>query len=492
MLKCLSCGRTQLKIDSQKYIEQAKMEMMAWISKTIPTGMTLNQTETMDPIARHNIFMTAIKPSLEATFREYKFGFISSLSNQLLVMPFKTLKGLPSRYNPKELFEFDAKVKSIKALAVDDESKKLIAQASGISTSYAMTLNSIALMSEESLERYQFMANNYKASSEAIAELPEYELPKRRFDALNKACDGINDIMSNNSQAAIQKLQDASSELSQIEKEARSNIDFSAMALATSRESVVCDTTLKIAKALSIGYGLDMQNVFQVISNLMSEMQNESSMTHGHLASFSRVERSAEILKQLSDVISAKSGETLKVVSGTGSILMPFWVVEIKYSFVTGSMFKKHSVEVSEIILVSGMFTTSSSCIDNPRSAITDIFKAMPETTFMQRVKGNETSISMGGKVRDVYNDAHQTRIMPSNKVAIPTSTALDVELVVNKYLDSCKSTHSKLQMGRATVKDLIYIPAEPGARGYTLMADLGNLAPVQLGNSETISKLIL
>lgn len=493
MLKCLSCGRSQLKVDSQKYIEQAKMEMMAWISKTIPTGMSLNQTETMDPIARHNIFMSSIKPSLEATFREYKFGFISTLSNQLLVMPFKTLKGLPSRYSPKELFEFDAKVKSIKALAVDDDSKRLVNQASGVSTSYAMTVNSVELMAQDQLDRYQFMTNNYKASAEAIADLQGYELVKKRFDALSKACDGINDIMSGNSQAAIMKLEDAAYNLDSVEKDARSNIDYSSMALAVSREAIVCRTTLRIAKALSVSSGLDTQQVFKVISDLMTEVTLENQMQHGNLASFSRIERTSEILNLLSEVISAKSGDgSLKVASGSGSVLFPLWVVEIKYSFVTGSLFKKHSVQVSELIFVSAEFPTSSSTVQNSRQAITDIFKAMPETTFMQRVKGDETSITMGSQVRYVYDDAHHTRLNASTKVVAPTSTKYDVELIVNNYLDACRSTHPKLQMGRATIHGLIYVPAEPNSNGYTLMVNLGNIAPANLGDKETISKLIL
>lgn len=494
VLKCMSCGRTQLRIDSQKYIEQAKMEMMAWISKTIPAGMNLSQTQNMDPIARHNIFMTSIRPSLEATYREYKFGFISALSNQLLVMPFKTLQSRASRYTPKELFEFDAKVKSIKALAVDEENQNLIEEASGISTSYAMSVNSMDLMMKEDLDRYQFMANNYRASAEALNSLPDYEIPRRRFEALAECCEGINDILANRPNTAIPKLEDATVLLEELESESRTNIDFSSMALAISREIIVCKTVTRIAKALSIASNMDTQKIFKTINDLMIELGDESSMAHGQLSSFSRVERSSEIFSLMSDIIAAKAGDsTLRIVSCPGNILIPFWPVEIKYSFITGSLFKKHSVEVTELILVSAMFTTSSSTISNPRTAITDIFMAMPETTFMQRVKGNETSITMGGRVREIFDDAHHTKVNISTGVAIPTSTKADVEMIVNGYLNECKSTHSKLQMGRASILDLIYVPFDYNANGMMVMtANLGNLSPKSLGNKETISKLML
>lgn len=493
MLKCMSCGRAQLKVDSQKYIEQAKMEMMAWISKTIPAGMSLNQTETMDPIARHNIFMNSVRPTLEATYREYKFGFFSAMSNQLLVMPFKTLESRPSRYSPKELFEFDAKVKSIKALAVDDDSKLLIDQASGISTAYAMSVNSMDLMLQDDLERYQFMANNYKSSADVLAGVPGYEIPHKRFVALAKACDGINDIMANRPSLAIPKLEDATCMLEDLEKEARTNIDYSSMALAISREIIICKTVTRIAKALSFASNMDVQSVFKTISDLMIEMNSEYSMQHGNLASFGRVERTSEILSQMSEIIAAKNGDsTLRTVPGAAQVLMPFWPVEIKYSFVTGTLFKKHSVEVSEIIFVSAMFPTSSSTVSNPRSAITDIFMAMPETTFMQRVKGDETSITMGGLIRQIFDDAHHTRINVSTRVVIPTSTKVDVEMIVNSYLNECRTTHTKLQMGRANVLNLVYLPFEYNQNGFRMMINMGNLAPKSLGNMEIISKLML
>lgn len=493
VLKCMSCGRSQLKVDSQKYIEQAKMEMMAWISKTIPAGVNLDQTEMMDPIARHNIFMTSIRPALEANYREYKFGFVSAMSNQLLVMPFKTLSSRPSRYSPKSLFEFDAKVKSIKALAVDDDSRQLVDQASGVSTAYAMSVNSMDLMMKDDLERYQFMANNFKASAEALAGVEGYNLPCKRFEALSKACDGINDIMANRSMMAVPKLEDATYMLEELEKEARSNIDYSSMALAISREVIVCKSVTRIARSLTLATNVDVQNIFKTISDLMIEVDTENSMGHGNLPSFSRVERTSEVLTQMSEILATKAGDsTIRIVPGPGQILMPFWPVEIRYSFITGTLFKKHSVEVTELILVSAMFPTSSNTVSNPRSAITDIFKAMPETTFMQRIKGDETSITMGGKIREVYDNAHHSRVRMSTKVVIPVSTKADVEMIVNSYLNECKTTHTKLQMGRASIQNLIYIPFDYNANGLMMSVNLGNLAPKAIGDREIILKLTL
>ena len=120
---CKSCGCTNLKSDAMEALNQAKAEIMSWLRQAIPAGINVEQTETMDPIARHNIFMTNVRPSVESEFREYRFGFINILSNQLIAMPFRTLKSINVKHEPKLLFTFDSKIKSVQSLAVDDEAK---------------------------------------------------------------------------------------------------------------------------------------------------------------------------------------------------------------------------------------------------------------------------------------------------------------------------------------------------------------------------------
>ena len=492
-LKCEYCGTVQQVIESQKYSEQAKAEMMAWMSKAIPMGYNLSQTETMDPVARHNIFMNNVKPSLEASLDEYRFGFITAVANQLIAVPFRTIAANSIKHDSKALFEFDARAKSVSALAVDDDSKKLISECCTVSTAYAMTLNNLQLVAKYDAERYHFMYNNFNSAAEALKDSERYDVLRRRFEALAKACDGMTKIMGNNSLEAKNSLSDAVELLGKVKSEAYTNIDFMSMGTAIANEIVACKSALEIAQSLLNSPEIDVTEVLKTVKNVMDEVDKEERSIGGiYSTQMKRPERNSDIFAMVSMILSSKSGEpSINVVKGQGSYYIPMWVLDLKYSFIGGSMLKKKAVEVTETVMVSAMFTTEPKIVDQPRVATTDIFKSMPETTMMQRVKGNQSSISMGGVVTQAYQSAAPTA-MSSGKIIVPTSTKQEAEILCNAYMDQCKSTHPKLQMGKSTVKALVFVPCEINGDMIKLSINLDNMVPANFGNVMTIKQLAL
>ena len=90
-----------------------------WISKSIPGGFSIAQQENVDPIARHNIYINNVKPSIDLEIRDFRFALNTTASSPLIVLPFTKGQAVKSKHTSSEVFEFNAKLKSVEPLAVD-------------------------------------------------------------------------------------------------------------------------------------------------------------------------------------------------------------------------------------------------------------------------------------------------------------------------------------------------------------------------------------
>ena len=86
--------------------------------------------------------------------------------------------------------------------------------------------------------------------------------------------------------------------------------------------------------------------------------------------------RDFELYGYVNDVVAAKNGGAIPICQGGGDSLMPFWDVDLQYSFTTGSFLSKKSVVVKEDLMVPAVFTVFERALSDPRSGLTDIFAA--------------------------------------------------------------------------------------------------------------------
>lgn len=184
IIKCKSCGTSQKMIDAKNFLDQILGNVYSWISNAIPTGFDFTHAENVDPIARHNIFVNNVKPILETEYGEYKFNSINLFSNVLVVPPFRTDNCIESLNTAKDVFEFNAKIKSIRDLAIDDESKNLINEVDCISTAYAYILNNLELLAEEKPERFEFMSRNFSEAEKTLEGNEKFLPLKERISGL--------------------------------------------------------------------------------------------------------------------------------------------------------------------------------------------------------------------------------------------------------------------------------------------------------------------
>lgn len=170
---------------------------------------------------------------------------------------------------------------------------------------------------------------------------------------------------------------------------------------------------------------------------------------------------------------------------------MPFWDVDLQYSFTTGSFLSKKSVVVKEDLMVPAVFTVFERALSDPRSGLTDIFAAAPESSILNRLKGEEHSISGSAGIGRLADSAFEGS-PGSRTVFIPLCTRTEASRLVEMYLTQCSQTHSKLKLSKPSVKGLVYVPCDTAGGSFTLPDAFGGLEPLILraANPDKLLKL--
>lgn len=485
---CPYCGTTQQRVDAKAYMDQMMAQIKSWIGKAIPGGFSMTQTDNVDPIARHNIFVNSVKPMLDVELTEYRLALNSVISSPLIVLPFT--KGEPARSNhtSAQAFEFNAKLKSIEPLAVDQDSRASITDGENMSSAYAMIVNNSKLLTDTTPGRFAMMSNNFKDSAESVRKCKGYEPLAARLDALSEVCTASDLVLNGDALGCSAKAESAIEKLESAKKDILMNPRMAVMIRAVDIELAQCRTLKNVADMVTNGTTKDPLKVLELVNGLTSINYPQ---VRGWDQLLGRQERDRELYGCVEAIVSAKSGGTLPICQGSGDVLFPFWDVDLKYSFTTGALFSKRTVEVTEDLLVPATFTVHQEALINPRSGLTDIFSMAPESSIMDRIKGEEDSISGGAGIGRLADSAAENG-PGSREVVIPLSTRTEAARLVESYLDQCTKTHSKLRLSKPNVKRLVYVPCGKGTDGIVLPREFGGLEPaiIKRTNMENTLKI--
>lgn len=471
---CPSCGTTQQRIDAKAYMDQMMGQIQSWISKAIPGGFSLAQQESVDPIARHNIFMNNVKPMVDLEIREYRFALNSVISSPLIVLPFTKGEPARSKHTSSQAFEFNAKLKSVEPLAVDSANRSTIVEAEHMSSAYALIINNSKLLTDTTPGRFSLMSKNFKESAEAMGKCSGYEPLVDRLNALSEVCMASDMVLNGDVMGCAMKAETAISMLEAAKAEILKNPRLAMMIRAVDLEIGQSKTLKNVTERVNGNGGDDPLKTLELI-NKLSSVPYPSDPGWNHL--LDRKDREYELFEYMDQITAARNGGTLPICRGSGDTLYPFWDVDLKYSFTTGSLFSKKTVEVTEDLLVPATFTVSRTALSNPRYGLTDIFAVAPESSIMDRLKGNEDSISGGAGIGRLADSAAENS--PGTRgVFIPLCTRTEATRLVEEYLSQCASSHSKLRLSKPFVKRLVYIPCNMTGNVPDLRETLGNLTP--------------
>ena len=487
-ITCTSCGTSQTRVDAKQYLEQMMGQVKSWISKAIPMGVNISQSDNVDAVARHNIFHNSVKPAIETEMTEYRFGFLSLLSNQLVMLPNRTNTVFRSAHRTESAFEFNAKAKAVSPLAIDADGVELVQTADKLSLAYAMMLNNMKQLAENKPGRYTLMANNFEEAAESLKGLQKYEVVYERFDALALICKGIAYLEEGNTIEARVCIQEGSDKLEAAKQKTMTSLEFGSTYIAVDQETLVAKVIMKIVETALYDPSTNALKALDILRRIMDSATEMYKSNIPEAGMFKSVNRYNEIFESVLAIFESKAGKGpgIPITAGGGSVLMPFWAVITKYTFVTGSLLSKKSVEVSETLLVPATFTTTSEAFSNPRSFITDVFASKPGG-FLDSLKGKETSMSQSGEIGNIIRSASVNSI-GSRDVVVPVSTKSEAEAFVTKYFRQC----SNLKQINPKVENLIYVPCELSGSGGISFPMLGKFAPRSIGNTAQVRNLLI
>lgn len=476
---CPSCGTTQQRLDAKKYMEQMMGQIQSWISKTIPGGFMMGQSENVDPIARHNIFINNVKPRVEVEINEYRFALNAVIASPLIVLPFSKGEPVRSNHTSTQAFEFDARLKSVAPLAVDEESRASIRAGEGIANAYALIVNNSKLLSDTVPGRFALMSKNFKESADAISGCEGYEPLGSRLNALSEVCSASDMVLNGDALGCSAKAEEAISKLEAAKRELLANPKLAMTLRAVDLEIAQSRTLKNVADMVNNGTSKDPLKTLNLITEI-SSLKLPSNPQWDRL--LSREDRDYELFGYVRDIVTGRNGGTLPICTGGGDVLFPFWDVDLQYSFTTGSLFSKKSVVVSEDLLIPATFTISPEALSNPRTGLTDIFAAAPESSILNRLKGEEQSISGGAGIGRLADSAADNS-PGSRTIVVPLCTRTEASRLVEMYLTQCAQSHSKLKLSRPNVKKLIYVPCSIEGGRVALPNAFNGLEPRVLGS---------
>ena len=303
LIRCNSCGTTQKMIDARAFLEQIMGHVYSWVSAAIPSGFDLSRSENVDPIARHNIFINNVKPILETEYREYKFNSMNLFTNTLLILPFKTDTSIQPLNKASDVFEFNAKIKSIVPLAINDESKKLISEVIGLSTAYAYYLNNLDLISNEKLpERFNFMASNFLEAAKMLEKNEKFIPLYERSNGLNNAALAIRYLLDGNIYTAKSYIEKSLQNFGSAKTTLMSNFDLGIMFQAIEKEILVGKAIGYMITAAERDPSGSPLHTVSLIENMIRILSRQETYNHGQWGSYLKdISRCEEIFKWVQD-----------------------------------------------------------------------------------------------------------------------------------------------------------------------------------------------
>lgn len=485
---CPSCGTTQQRLDAKKYMEEMMVQIQSWISRTIPGGFAAGGAENVDPVARHNIYVNSVKPGIDVEINEYRFALNAAISEPLIVLPFS--KGDPpkSDHTPTQAFEFNARLKSVEPLAVDEESRRAVSAGENITNAYALILNNAKLLTDTTPGRFALMSKNFGDAADAVSRCDGYEALASRLTALADVCTASDLVLNGDALGCSAKAETGMDELQRAKEEVLANPRLAMTLRAMDLEIGQTRTLKNVADMVTRGASKDPLKMLNLITSV-SAIQYPRNPNWDRL--LSKDSRDYELYGYVEAIVASKNGGTLPICTGGGDTLFPFWDVDLKYSFTTGSIFSKKSVVVTEDLMVPATFTIHPEALSDPRKGLTDIFAAAPESSILNRIKGEEQSISGGAGIGRLADSAAENAT-GSRTVVIPLSTRTEAARLVELYLTQCSKTHSKLKLSKPAVKRLVYVPCTSEGQGYRLPDAFRGLVPAVMAGraSDKLIKL--
>jgi hypothetical protein len=448
-IKCSYCGFTQKLIDSQQYVERLRGEVRKWLSDIQLSSNVLGVASSVDPIARHNLFVNFVKPKIIPIYSSFKSQISSLMSSSLIYLPFWNPPRLSVEETPRGAFEKIEQIESVKDLVVVEEDQTYFNDVMLTTKLYAYMID--ALYNIRQKNEVEFIINNFKTMNELYDTYGKREEKKTEFYRLSaslKAYESIKELMVNRPREASMKARESLDLMNRAKAESR-NPQMAYMIPSIEKDLKNIEVVRNLAEISSIYFDsgdikgdflIKMEKIFKFSEALRNGMKAEVSIY-------------TEITGSMRDIVASKMGRgQVLSVPGDGDILVPMWLIPMKYTFITGSWFMKKGKEVNDVVLTSAVPASQP---------VTDIFLLSSGMGFFDRIKGKEETMSKG-TLSNIVESAKMTSLPSSVKVLPPLIPRSQANRVYENYIESVRSrTADKIRLGVGEIRGLVYLPGK-------------------------------
>lgn len=324
--KCKYCGMTVHIEDANKYLEHLKGFIIEWMRTALPLGIGTVYSSSVDPLARHNIFVQSILPRLNSEFGMVQIDAFEAFSTPLIAPPFiRRPKSAKCQRDTKSLFSYDAKIASIQPFAISPEDQTAVQKMGGISRALAHVLIGLDVLNQNHAGSYKVVAENFAVASKSLE--PQYEVLSQRLNALSEIYLSIDELLSRNVAKTRLRVNQAIAVLEDAKSKSACDINLSICTNAIEEEIEVGNTVLRIADLMeSMGGSNELDVVSKIERFFQAASSFNATLPINWRNRFENVSRYSELTKWLSLILNAKRGSpTLKTTYGPGNTLFPFW-----------------------------------------------------------------------------------------------------------------------------------------------------------------------
>ena len=463
-MTCEYCGVTQQRLDVEKYVEQLRAEVFGWVRSMVPGGVqTVSQ---VDPLARSQIFEQTIRQGLSSKFEAMSLQLVKIGSSPLLAPPYAapspSLRG-DVTFDSKYMLGEAAKFQGLSSFAQTEEQASFLTQATATAETLGYLLNIIRIYSDKE-RSYKTIANNFESAAESLGRDKSRSAGAARMRGLASMSHAIASFTAGDVRDATEKLDYAEKFMTTASKEVISQSSLIAWYPGIKAERGMVGSLKALAEGVkeSGAFGSSSADSFFRFGKYVMSFEAAKKTTGNMLSTGNFIEPDIfkEICTSYREISLAKAGNpTVNVILGGGAIWVACWLAEISYSFETGMLFMKKGQAVQERLLVSGIFPLRPDLITTaPQYLVTDIFSVQSESGFMERIKGNEKSLTTG--IGYSYLGQTKKTSIPYTSSVVPVlSTKLEAEKLANIYLEKVRQRlQGKLRIGIPTITQLVYV----------------------------------
>jgi tetratricopeptide (TPR) repeat protein/DNA-directed RNA polymerase subunit RPC12/RpoP len=438
-VKCEFCGVLQKIVEATSYTEKLKTEVFKWMKEFMPVSMEAIQT--VDVLARHNIFIAYIKPKIIPEYSQIKSRILKILSSPLLIL--SGIKVNVTADDPKESFEKLAKIESISSMAVVTDDQEFYKEVYSIYVLNAYLNNYIKMGLSGDID---YAIKNLEELTNILTNIGKVSSLNMRIKSLASALKAWRYLKEGDFTSAITFLEEALKFNREVREMAIKDPQLSIMITAIDTEATLIKSLSNYAEVEKALFETGHQpqelmsflgKYLKVIENIR-EMYNKSLLLH------------YEMSEKIKAIYMSKLGKgTVDILPGQGDILVPMYLVRISYTFTTGSLLWKKGKEFKDYILILGTYPYST-------IPVTDTFRL--KSGFLDRMRGREEKLTIDTVTNAIAVARRDYITIP---VIPPVSDSEMAKKVADAYLaEVSKRLGGKISMGASVVEKIVYCPA--------------------------------